>query len=112
MQRYVLENKETSGAPRAYQAYRYRGPDLSELWNTSVPQSQQAAVDYIDFIAKSFWGQRASTPEYIEGRLANGEYEAIKWEVVGDDGERVPFVSTIERRFSEKAELNLGSDGT
>ena len=95
--RYVLANKDEAENEVQYQGYRYRSPDLSELWITSVPKSQQAAVDYIDQLIWFFRGKKDCIPEFIEGRTEQGTYEPIKWEVVNDSGERVPFLSAVER---------------
>ncbi|QOR56204.1 hypothetical protein SEA_LINETTI_60 [Gordonia phage Linetti] len=93
---------------RTYKAYRYREAGLSEVWNTSVPRTVSDALDYIAWVERHFPDCRI---EFIEGTNDLGETVPIKWEILSDNGERTPFVSTLERRFSEETEHALGYAG-
>ncbi|AUV60661.1 hypothetical protein HOS75_gp069 [Gordonia phage SteveFrench] len=103
--RYVPREAE---ADRTYKAYRYREAGLFEVWNTSVPRTVSEAIAYIDWVERHFPDCRI---EFIEGTNDLGESVPIKWEILSDNGERTPFVSTLERRFSEKTEHALGYEG-
>ncbi|AVD99158.1 hypothetical protein SEA_ADGERS_63 [Gordonia phage Adgers] len=86
---------------RTYKAYRYREAGLSEVWNTSVPRTVSEAIAYIDWVERHFPDCRI---EFIEGTNDLGESVPIKWEILSDNGERTPFVSTLERGLSRAAE--------
>lgn len=94
MNRYAIKNVSGDGTEKFYQAYRYRAADLSPLWLSSVPRSQQSAVDYIDKIAW-FYKHTGGTPEFLEGRTAEGDYEPIKWEIEDEHGTRRAFVPSL-----------------
>ncbi|UTN91218.1 hypothetical protein SEA_POKYPUPPY_59 [Gordonia phage PokyPuppy] len=103
--RYVPREAE---ADRTFKAYRYRAADLSEVWNTSVPRTVSDALDYIAWVERKF---PDCVIEFLEGTNDLGETEPIKWEILSDNGERTPFVSTLERGFSKEVEHTLGYAG-
>ncbi|AKJ71742.1 hypothetical protein TIN2_52 [Tsukamurella phage TIN2] len=92
MKRFVRDQDPT----KRYDAFVYREPSIEELHRCSVPNTAQEAVDYIDWVERTF-----KTPvDYIEGRVrgTRDEYEAILWEVEDErTGRRSAYVPHLLR---------------
>ncbi|AKJ71850.1 hypothetical protein TIN4_53 [Tsukamurella phage TIN4] len=92
MKRFVA-NKDPN---TRYDAFVYREPDVRELHRCSVPNTAQEAVDYIDWVERTF----KSRVDYLEGRVhgTRDEYETINWEELDErTGHRSAHVPVLLR---------------
>ena len=63
--------------------YKYVGADLAEIHRTCVPVSDQAALDYIEWVERTF----DTEVKYIQVRRPDQQWETLDWEEVEDEPE-------------------------